>query len=76
MSSNDIDFIKNEEIEINQMEQKILHLTNQRKVIELELISRVNATVAKSIIITPQTPKGANIKISVENGSLIFQDIE
>lgn len=76
LSSHDIDFINNEEIKNDQLEQQNLHRINERKEIELELINRVNLTAAKSIIITPQSAKGANTKTYIDNGNLMFHDTE
>ena len=66
----------NEEMIIDQRQQKYFFCTNEMKEIELELMNLVNATIAKSIIITPKSRKGANIKKYIDNKRLMFGDTE
>lgn len=76
LSSYDIDWMKNKKIENDELIQKTLNLRNDRKKIEIKLISIIDATVLKYIIITPKSNRGTNVRLSVENGKLIYQDSE
>ena len=74
LSSHDIDWMKNKKMENDELIQKTLNLRNDRKNIEIKLISIIDATVLKYIIITPKSKRGTNVRLYVENGKLMYQD--